>query len=148
MRALIQRVLNANVTIDGQTVATIGSGLLVFLGVTATDTEEEVKSFAARIVNMRIFEDDQHKMNRTLADVHGEILLVSQFTLYGNPFSGRRPDFINAAKPDIALPLYQRFIDELTSLGHRPQTGQFGADMKVSLTNDGPVTMWMDSNHH
>jgi D-tyrosyl-tRNA(Tyr) deacylase len=145
MRALIQRVSKASVTVDGQVTGAIGQGFLVFLGVTHTDGEAEAAYLARKIAGLRIFEDDAGKMNRGLADVNGGVLAVSQFTLYGNVRKGRRPSFIDAARPEQANPLYQRFCDLLRERGVRVETGVFQAEMKVSLINDGPVTLWMDT---
>lgn len=145
MRVLIQRVRHAGVSVDGEQISSIAQGLLVFVGITASDTSEIAMRFAHKVAQMRIFEDDQQKMNRSVLDVHGAILVVSQFTLYGNPLSGRRPDFIQAARPEFAEPLYELFVNEIMKQGVKVATGRFGADMKVELLNDGPVTLWMDS---
>jgi D-tyrosyl-tRNA(Tyr) deacylase len=145
MRTLIQRVSEASVTVDGQVTGAIEQGFLVFLGVTHTDGEAEAAYLARKIAGLRVFEDDAGKMNRALADVNGSVLAVSQFTLYGNVRKGRRPSFIDAARPEQANPLYQRFCDLLRAQGVRVETGVFQAEMKVSLINDGPVTLWMDT---
>ena len=145
MRALIQRVSEASVTVDGRVTGTIGQGFLVFLGVTHTDGEAEAAYLARKIAGLRVFEDDAGKMNRSLADVDGSVLAVSQFTLYGNVRKGRRPSFIDAARPEQADPLYQRFCELLREQGVHVETGVFQAEMKVSLINDGPVTLWMDT---
>lgn len=145
MRALIQRVSEASVTVDGQVTGAIGQGFLVFLGITHTDGEPEAAYLARKIAGLRVFEDDAGKMNRSLADVDGSVLAVSQFTLYGNVRKGRRPSFIDAARPEQADPLYQRFCALLREQGVRVETGVFQAEMKVSLINDGPVTLWLDT---
>ena len=146
MRAIIQRVKNASVSIDGKLTATIEQGLLVLLGIEAEDTAEDIAWLSAKIVQMRIFNDQQHLMNLSLHDVQGSILLVSQFTLHASTKKGNRPSFILAAKPNIAIPLYEAMIVQLEKdLGKKIQTGSFGADMQVSLVNDGPVTIFIDS---
>jgi len=145
MRALIQRVSEASVTVDGQVTGAIEQGFLVFLGVTHTDGEPEAAYLARKIAGLRVFEDDAGKMNRSLADVGGSVLAVSQFTLYGNVRKGRRPSFIDAARPEQANPLYQRFCTLLREEGVHVETGVFQAEMKVSLINDGPVTLWLDT---
>ena len=144
MKTIIQRVSHADVTIDGQISGQIGSGLLVLLGVGPEDTEETADYIAGKIVNMRIFEDDNQKMNRSVKDIGGEILVVSQFTLYADCKKGNRPSFTGAASPDAAAALYEYFIKKLTELGIHTESGEFGADMKVSLLNDGPVTIPLD----
>lgn len=145
MRALIQRVSEASVTVDGQVTGAISEGFLVFLGITHTDGEPETAYLARKIAGLRVFEDDAGKMNRALADVDGSVLAVSQFTLYGNTRKGRRPSFIDAARPEQAEPLYQRFCELLRAEGVRVETGVFQAEMKVGLINDGPVTLWLDT---
>lgn len=155
MRACIQRVTEAKVTVDGpttdalttETVVTgeINAGLLVLLGVAEADTEVELKWLADKIANLRIFSDDAGKMNLSLLDIGGQMLVVSQFTLYGDCRKGRRPSFIDAAQPEKAEQLYNRFTEYLTGQGVPVATGRFRADMKVSLTNDGPVTLWIDT---
>ena len=144
MRLLIQRVRSANVKIAGQTVGEIGQGLMTLVGFTHSDTMETVKYLAEKCVNYRIFEDDQGKMNRSLLDISGSMLIVSQFTLYGDTSKGRRPGFDAAAKPDVAIPLYEAFVDEVRRYGVTVGTGEFGADMLVSLENDGPVTFMLE----
>jgi len=144
MRAVIQRVSRAKVTIDGEIAGEIGLGLLVLLGVTHSDSGESARWMADKIVGLRIFADDQGKMNRSVLDVGGSVLIVSQFTLHGDCSKGRRPSFINAAPPDIAIPLYNACIDAVRAHGVPVQTGRFGADMKVELVNDGPVTLILD----
>jgi len=143
MKAWVQRVTEASVTIDGTIVAQIGAGYLVLLGVTHTDSEKSADEIADRIVKLRIFEDDNGKINRSIQDVQGSVIVVSQFTLYADTSHGRRPGFSNAARPEQANPLYERVVAALrTSLGHdRVGTGRFGADMKVRLLNDGPFSV-------
>ena len=149
MRALIQRVSRASVTIDGVQVAAIGQGLLILLGVKNADTAREADFLADKCSVLRIFEDEQGKMNLALADVGGEILVVSQFTLYGDVRKGRRPSCIDAAPPAVAEPLYEHFIARLREKGIHVETGRFGADMKVELLNDGPVTFLAEAeNEH
>ena len=145
MKALLQRVTHASVTIDEQIVGQIGLGLLVLLGVGKDDSEVQVKTLADKIVHMRIFGDDEGKMNRSLLDIGGEVLVVSQFTLYADIRRGRRPSFTNAAPPSLAEPLVERFKDAVSAYGLRVADGIFGAHMQVELVNDGPVTIWMDS---
>jgi D-tyrosyl-tRNA(Tyr) deacylase len=145
MRAVIQRVSEASVTIDGQTVGRIGRGLLVLLGVGQDDAEADARWLAEKVVKLRIFEDEAGKMNRDLAEVNGALLVVSQFTLYGDCRKGRRPTFIAAAQPDKAIPLYEAFLQAARELGVPVETGRFGAMMRVSLINDGPVTLILES---
>ncbi len=146
MRALIQRVTSASVTIDGETVGAVQQGLLILLGVTHSDTENDAVYLAEKIANLRIFCDEQDKMNLSLLDIHGEALVISQFTLYGDCRKGRRPGFSDAARPELADPLYERFVSLLREQGvEKVDTGRFGADMKVALVNDGPVTMLVES---
>src|SRR5258706_11560158 len=145
MRALLQRVTQASVTVNEQVVGQIGQGLLVLLGVGQDDSEVQVKILADKIVHMRIFGDDDGKMNRSLLDIGGEVLVVSQFTLYADIRHGRRPNFTNAAPPSLAEPLVERFKEAITAYGLRVTDGIFGAHMQVDLLNDGPVTIWMDS---
>jgi len=148
MKVVIQRVSKASVTIDGNKVASIGSGLLILLGIVEEDTQEDIKWLSGKIINLRIFEDENAVMNRSLLDVNGEIIAVSQFTLHASTKKGNRPSYIRAAKPETAIPLYETFIKQLESdLGKKVQTGQFGADMKVELINDGPVTILIDSKN-
>lgn len=146
MRAVIQRVTEASVTIDQSEVASIGVGFLVLLGVTQEDTEAQADLLAQKCSDLRVFEDGEGKMNRSLQDISGEMLIVSQFTLYGDCRKGNRPSFVAAARPETAIPLYERFIQEVKRRGIPVQTGVFGADMKVSLLNDGPVTILMDTD--
>lgn len=146
MRAVVQRVQRAAVDIEGQTVAQIEQGLLVFLGVTDGDTAEDVAWLAGKIARLRIFADEAQAMNRSLTDVGGQALVVSQFTLYASTRRGNRPSFIAAARPETAIPLYEAFVKALrTETGREVPTGVFGADMQVSLVNDGPVTILIDS---
>ena len=146
MRAVVQRVARASVAIDGQTVAQIEQGLLVLLGVTDGDTSEDVAWLAGKIARLRIFADDSQAMNRSLTEVGGQALVVSQFTLYASTRRGNRPSFIAAARPETAVPLYEAFVEALRQeTGREVPTGVFGADMLVSLVNDGPVTILIDS---
>lgn len=146
MRTVIQRVKYAEVKINEISVGKIEKGFLILLGITHNDTEKELKWLANKIKDLRIFEDENEKMNLSLEDVDGEVLIISQFTLYGNCIKGRRPAFIDAAKPDIANELYLKFIDEFKKFGIKTETGKFGADMKVELLNDGPVTLFIDTD--
>jgi D-aminoacyl-tRNA deacylase len=146
MRAVVQRVRRASVAIDGIVVAQIDRGLLVLLGVTHSDTPEAAAWLADKIVGLRIFNDADGKMNLDLAEVDGAVLVVSQFTLYGDCQKGRRPSFITAARPEIAIPLYEAFVNAVKALGVPAATGQFGADMQVELVNDGPVTLIVERN--
>lgn len=145
MRACIQRVSSARVVVAGEITGQIGGGLLVLLGVTESDTDLELRWLADKTINLRIFADDEGKMNRSLIDTGGELLVVSQFTLYGDCRKGRRPSFISAAPPEQAERVYEQFVDYISGQGITVATGKFRADMKVSLTNDGPVTLWIDS---
>ena len=146
MRAVIQRVKSASVTVEGKVVSEIRVGLLVFLGVAQEDTPADVDYMASKIANLRIFEDDEGRMNLSILDGGGEALVVSQFTLYGDCRKGRRPSFIHAARPEKADPLYQAFMDEISRLGVPVKAGIFQAMMDIELINDGPVTMMLDSN--
>ena len=143
MKAWVQRVTEASVTIDGEKVAEIGQGYLVLLGVGVGDTEKASDEIADRIVKLRIFEDENEKINKSIEDVHGSVIVVSQFTLYADTAHGRRPGFSNAARPELAKPLYERVVAKLREkLGaERVGTGRFGADMKVRLLNDGPFSV-------
>lgn len=145
MRLVIQRVLESSVSIDGKIVGQIGHGFLVLCGVEDGDTENDVKYCIDKTVNLRIFEDDAGKMNRSILDVGGEILAVSQFTLHGDVRHGRRPSFIKAARPETAVPMYEAYCEGMRQAGVHVETGIFQADMKVSLINDGPVTLLVDS---
>ena len=146
MRALLQRVRCADVTIDGENAGKIGAGLLVLLGVGERDTEAECDYLLAKALELRIFEDEAGKMNRCLLDVGGELLVVSQFTLYADCKRGRRPAFVSAARPETAIPLYERFLRLARERGVTVQSGRFGAEMQVGLVNDGPVTILLDSD--
>ena len=142
MKLVIQRVTNASVEVEGKIVGKIGKGSLVLLGIKEGDTKEQADYLVRKLINLRIFEDENDKMNLSLQAVNGELLIISQFTLYGECLkSGNRPSFSDAAKPDIAIPLYEYFVDECKKKIEVVQTGMFGADMKVSLLNDGPVTI-------
>lgn len=145
MKAVIQRVSHASVTVNDKRIAEIGSGFLILLGVTHDDVEGQAAWLASKVINLRVFEDEQGKMNQSIFERQGEILVVSQFTLYADCSAGRRPSFIKAAKPDHAEELYKKFIEELQKSGLKVQTGEFGAEMKVSLLNDGPVTLIIES---
>lgn len=145
MRAVVQRVSEASVSVDGQVIGAIGRGLLVLLGVTHNDGPAEAASLARKIAGLRIFEDTAGKFNLALADVGGALLVVSQFTLYGDARKGRRPSFTAAARPEQAEPLCDAFVQALAGQGLTVQTGRFGASMAVHLVNDGPVTLWLDT---
>lgn len=146
MRAVIQRVAQASVAVEGKQVAAIDQGLLILLGIEATDTAADIDFLVRKIAALRIFDDAEGVMNRSVVDVDGRIIVVSQFTLMASYRKGNRPSYIRAAGHDIAIPLYESFCEKLSSaVGHRVQQGIFGADMKVSLLNDGPVTICMDS---
>ena len=145
MRVVLQRVSRASVTVDGQVVGAIGRGFLVLLGVTHNDNRAEADWLARKIAGLRIFEDDAGKMNLGLADVGGAVLVVSQFTLYGDARNCRRPDFLQAARPEVAEPLIEYFIAQLRGLGLTVATGLFRAMMDVELINEGPVTLWIDT---
>ena len=144
MRAVVQRVLNASVAIGGTVKGEIGKGYLVLLGIEENDTEKDLDYIAEKLLGLRVFEDEAGKMNRSVLDAGGSILLVSQFTLYGDARKGRRPSFIRAAKPEKAIPLYEAMIARLRA-ALPVETGEFGANMQVSLINDGPVTILLDS---
>ncbi len=146
MRVLIQRVTKASVTIAGQCVAEIGAGLLVLVGVTHDDTDEDIEYLAGKLSRLRIFDDENGVMNLDVTQVGGEVLVVSQFTLHASTRKGNRPSYINAAPEAVARPMYERFVARVEELtGRTVPTGEFGADMQVALVNDGPVTIWMDS---
>lgn len=148
MKVVIQRVTKASVTIDGTINGSIDSGLLILLGIEDADGEEDIIWLSNKIVNLRIFNDDAGVMNLSLLDIGGEILLVSQFTLHASTKKGNRPSYIKASKPEIAIPLYEKMIEQLSKdLGKKVQTGTFGADMKVELLNDGPVTILIDTKN-
>ena len=148
MRAVIQRVTQANVTIGGAVKGTIQHGLLVLLAIEEADTAEDIEWLSGKIVRLRIFDDEQGVMNRSVQEVGGEILLISQFTLFASTKKGNRPSYSRSARPEMAIPLYENFIRKLEADFGKPiQTGEFGADMKVSLTNDGPVTIIIDTKN-
>lgn len=148
MRAVIQRVSEASCKVNGEITGAIELGFLVLLGIEDDDTAEDLQWLAQKIANMRVFSDENDLMNKSLADVDGKILLISQFTLFAQTKKGNRPSFIRAAKPDKAIPLYEQMILELEKLiGKKTETGIFGADMKISLVNDGPVTITMDTKN-
>ena len=145
MRVVIQRVSRARVTVGGEVTGEVGRGLLVLLGVTHGDTIDAARWLAEKTVGLRVFADDEGKMNRGVADVGGGVLVVSQFTLYGDASKGRRPSFVAAAPPEVAVPLYEAFVEAVRALGVPVATGRFGAMMDVELVNDGPVTLILDS---
>ena len=145
MKVVLQRVLEASVTVDKKQIGAIQQGFLLLVGVGQDDTIEDVQYVARKISQLRVFEDAEGKMNKNIQDVAGSILSISQFTLYANTKKGNRPSFVEAAKPEIANQLYEQFNEELRQLGMTVETGQFGADMKISLINDGPVTILFDS---
>lgn len=148
MRAVVQRVTRASVTIDGNCTASIGVGFLILLGVEEADTEEDSLWLAGKIARMRVFEDEEGLMNRSIEDVQGNMLVVSQFTLFASTKKGNRPSYIRAARPDTAIPLYEHFVNALKQeFSGSVQTGVFGADMKVDLLNDGPVTIVIDTKN-
>lgn len=148
MRAIIQRVTHCSVTIDNQLKSQIGNGLLVLLGIEETDNETDIEWLVKKIIQMRIFSDENGKMNLSVQDIDGEILVVSQFTLFASTKKGNRPGFTRSAKPEIAIPLYEKFIGETEkNLNKTIKTGTFGADMNVQILNDGPVTIILDSKH-
>ncbi len=148
MKAVIQRVSQASVTIENQKVADIQQGLLVLVGFEDEDNQEDINWLTAKIANLRVFADENHVMNLSLKDIDAEMIIVSQFTLHALTKKGNRPSYIKASKPEIAIPLYEKFIAQMeTELGKKVQTGQFGADMKVSLLNDGPVTLIIDTKN-
>ncbi len=145
MRALIQRVSSGSVKISDQTVGEIGQGLVILLGITHDDTEADVKFLTDKCVNLRVFCDEDDKMNRSLLDIGGEALIISQFTLYGDARKGRRPGFSEAARPDHAIPLYEKFIEKVKNYKIKVATGEFGAKMLVDIKNNGPVTLMLES---
>ncbi|GFD75619.1 D-aminoacyl-tRNA deacylase [Tenacibaculum sp. KUL113] len=146
MKIVIQRVSKASVTIEGERVAKIQQGLLILLGIVTEDTPDDIKWLSNKITNLRIFNDDEGIMNKSIKDINGDVITVSQFTLHASTKKGNRPSYIKAAKPDVAIPLYEKFVQQVEAdLGKKIQTGQFGADMKVELLNDGPVTIIIDS---
>ncbi len=145
MRCVVQRVTEASVTVEGETVGRIGAGLMVLIGISSVDTDADLRYMADKVPNLRIFDDENGVMNRSILDSGGSILAVSQFTLYGDARGGRRPSYIRAAKPDAAAALYTRLVDEWRGKGIPVETGRFRTEMKVSLVNDGPVTILLDS---
>lgn len=147
MRAVIQRVSQAKVVVDDNTVGQIGKGFMILLGVHEQDTQTDVDYLVGKISKLRVFEDEQQKMNRSIIDVGGKILSISQFTLFADTKKGNRPSFVQAAKPDVAIPLYEAFNEGLRQVGIPVETGIFGADMKCHLVNDGPVTIIIDSQN-
>lgn len=148
MKAVIQRVSKASVSINGFVKSSINAGLLVLLGIEDADTTEDIEWLSAKIINLRIFADEQEIMNLSVKDCNGDIILVSQFTLHASTKKGNRPSYIKAAKPDVAIPIYEKMIQQLQiDLGKPIQTGEFGADMKVDLLNDGPVTIVIDTKN-
>ena len=144
MRVVIQRVTSGRVSVDGNVISQITSGVVILLGIGPNDGEEQARYLTEKIANLRIFEDEAGKINRSLIDIHGEAIVVSQFTLYADTRKGRRPSFTDAAPPDLARPLVDRFAELLDKQGVPTQTGEFGADMLVDIANDGPVTIWME----
>lgn len=148
MKAVIQRVTQASVTIENEVVASISNGLLILIGIEEADTQEDIVWLASKIANLRIFGDENGVMNWSVKDINGEIIVVSQFTLHASTKKGNRPSYIKAAKPDVAIPMYEKFVSQMEAeIEKKVQTGQFGADMKVSLLNDGPVTIIIDSKN-
>ena len=148
MRIIIQRVRNASVTIDEQLYSSIGQGMMILVGIEDADNDEDIAFLVKKVVAMRIFDDENGVMNRSVMDIGGEVLVVSQFTLHASTKKGNRPSYIKAAKPDISVPLYERFCAELSlALGKPVKTGVFGADMQCALINDGPVTIFMDTKN-
>lgn len=148
MRAVLQRVSKASVTVDGKVVSSIQKGLLVLLGIEDADGQKDIDWLTNKIVNLRIFNDDKDVMNRSIVDIDGEIIVVSQFTLHAQTKKGNRPSYIKAAKPDVAIPMYEKFVQVLEQKqGKKVGTGIFGADMKVELLNDGPVTISIDTKN-
>lgn len=148
MRVVIQRTRHASVSIDGTCKSAIGKGLLILVGIEETDGSEDIDWLCKKIVNLRVFDDENGVMNKSILDIDGELLVISQFTLHASTKKGNRPSYIRAAKPEIAIPLYEQFCRELSStLGKEIGTGEFGADMKVELLNDGPVTICMDTKN-
>ena len=146
MRAVLTCVKSASVTVDGTEIAHIGQGFLILLGVTHEDTEAQAVKLADKLMGLRVFKDENGKMNRSLSDVGGEVLVVSQFTLYGNCKKGRRPEFLSAARPEVAVPLYEKFVSLCRDKGFSVQTGELGAYMDVASVNDGPMTLIVDTD--
>ena len=148
MRTVVQRVKYASVVIDGKEKSRIGQGMLILLGVEDADNQDDIEWLAKKIANLRIFDDNEGVMNKSVTEIGGQILVVSQFTLHAMVKKGNRPSYIRASKPEIAIPLYESFCSEMgLQLGHEVETGTFGAEMKVELLNDGPVTIWIDTKN-
>ena len=148
MRTVIQRVQHCSVTIDGELKSRIGNGMLVLVGIEDRDTQEDIEWLCKKIANLRIFDDENGVMNKSVLDIDGEVMVVSQFTLHASTKKGNRPSYIKASKPDFAIPMYQTFCDEMgLQIGKPVATGEFGADMKIELLNDGPVTILIDSQN-
>ena len=148
MRTVVQRVKYASVVIDGKEKSRIGQGILILLGVEDADNQDDIEWLAKKIANLRIFDDNEGVMNKSVTEIGGQILVVSQFTLHAMVKKGNRPSYIRASKPEIAIPLYESFCSEMgLQLGHEVETGTFGAEMKVELLNDGPVTIWIDTKN-
>lgn len=148
MRLLIQRVTEASVTIDKKVKSAIGNGLLILVGIENEDNQTDIEWLTRKLLNLRIFNDENGVMNKSVRDINGDLLIISQFTLHASTKKGNRPSYIKAAKPDIAIPLYEQFVQHVEKeFGKTVGTGEFGADMKVALLNDGPVTIWIDSKH-
>lgn len=145
MRGVVQRVKHASVSVDSRVIGKIGHGIMLLLGVEESDDEKDLDYMTDKVVNLRIFEDNEGKMNKSLTEVGGSLLVVSQFTLHGDARKGRRPSFIAAARPEKAIPLYERFIQSMKDKGIETETGEFGAEMEVLICNDGPVTILLDS---
>jgi len=148
LKVVIQRVISASVTIETEIVANIQSGLLVLVGIEDDDSQEDINWLSQKIINLRVFGDENEVMNLSVKDIQGDIIIVSQFTLHASTKKGNRPSYIKASKPEIAVPLYEKFVKQMElELGKKIQTGKFGADMKVALVNDGPVTIIIDSKN-
>lgn len=148
MRVCVQRVSEASVKVDGENIGQIDRGLMILLGIEAEDDQNDIDWLVQKLMNLRIFNDEEGKMNHSVLDVQGDFLVISQFTLHASTKKGNRPSYIKAARPEQAIPLYEQFVDTLKLKSNRKvETGEFGADMKVSLVNDGPVTIWMDSKN-
>lgn len=148
MRTVIQRVTRASVTVDGQVIGKIEKGLLILVGIEEVDVQSDIEWLAGKVTNLRVFDDEKGVMNKSIKDVDGDILLVSQFTLHASTKKGNRPSYIRAAKPDFAIPMYKKLIAQLEQeVGKKIETGEFGADMKVELLNDGPVTIIIDTQN-
>ena len=145
MRLVLQRVRSAKVSVQGETIAAIGQGLVILLGIAPADGEQQARFLAEKVANLRIFDDEPGKMNRSILDVKGAAIVVSQFTLYADARKGRRPSFTDAALPEVARPLVERFVDLLKAQGVPTQAGEFGAHMLVEIANDGPVTIWLEA---